>query len=127
MAQIVQASGLLWTSLLQPFFTGLAAFPGACVLSPDLSETGTNAVLRWRHQSLPLCFGEHSFARHQQAAEATETPCRVVRAKGVARDVDEPEDLNRLDANDPDLGKATARWSVAIGTNVSMEATHRAR
>ena len=97
------------------------------VLSPDLSETGTNAVLRWRHQSLPLCFGEHSFARHQQAAEATETPCRVVRAKGVARDVDEPEDLNRLDANDPDLGAATARWSVAIETSVSMSATHRTR
>ena len=97
------------------------------VLSPDLSEMGTNAVLRWRHQSLPLCFGEDSFARHQQAAEATETPCRVVRTRGVARDVDEPEDLNRLDANDPDLGKATARWSVAIDTNVSMSATHRAR
>ena len=32
-------------------------------------------------QSLPLRFGEHSFARHQHA-EATETPCRVVRAKG---------------------------------------------
>ena len=97
------------------------------VLSPDLSETGTNAVLRWRHQSLPLCFGEQSFARHQQAAEATETPCRVVRAKGVARDVDEPEDLNRLDANDPDLGEATARWSAAIETSVSMSATHRTR
>ena len=97
------------------------------VLSPDLSETGTNAVLRWRHQSLPLCFGEDSFARHQQAAEATETPCRVVRTRGVARDIDEPEDLNRLDANDPDLGEATARWSAAIETSVSMSATHRAR
>ena len=97
------------------------------VLSPDFPETGTNAVLRWRHQSLPLCFGEDSFARHQQAAEATETPCRVVRAKGVARDVDEPEDLDRLDANDPVLGAATARWSAAIETSVSMSATHRAR
>ena len=97
------------------------------VLSPDLSEMGTNAVLRWRHQSLPLCFGERSFAGHQQAAEATETPYRVVRAKGVARDVDEPEDLSRLDANDPDLGEATARWSAAIETSVSMSATHRAR
>ena len=94
------------------------------VLSPDFSETGTNAVLRWRHQSLPLCFGERSFAGHQQAAEATETPYRVVRAKGVARDVDEPEDLSRLDANDPDLGEATARWSAAIETSVSMSATH---
>ena len=96
------------------------------VLSPDLTETGTNAVLRWRHQSLPLCFGEDSFARHQQAAKATETPWRVVRAQGVARDVDEPEDLDRLDANDPCLGEATARWSVATGINVSLSATHRA-
>jgi len=95
------------------------------VLSPDFSETGTNAVLRWRHQSLPLCFGEHSFARHQQAAEATKTPWQVVRTSGVARDIDEPEDLDRLDDDDPSLGKATARWSVAVDTNVSMSATHR--
>ncbi len=96
------------------------------VLSPDLIETGTNAVLRWRHQSLPLCFGEDSFARHQQAAKATETPWRVVRASGVERDVDEPGDLGRLDGNDPRLGEATARWSADAGANVSLSATHRA-
>ena len=96
------------------------------VLSPDLTETGTNAVLRWRHQSLPLCFGENSFARHQQAAKAARTRWRVVRARGVARDVDEPEDLDRLDANDPDLGESTARWLVATDINVSLGATHRA-
>ena len=96
------------------------------VLSPDLTETGTNAVLRWRHQPLPLCFGEDSFARHQQAAKATGAPWRVVRAQGVARDVDEPEDLDRLDLKDPDLGQATARWSAATDINVSMSATHRA-
>lgn len=96
------------------------------VLSPDLTEKGTNAVLRWRHQSLPLCFGEDSFARHQQAAKATETPWRVVRANGVARDVDEPEDLDRLGSDDHGLGEATARWSAAADTNVSMSAIHRA-
>ena len=96
------------------------------VLSPDLTETGTNAVLRWRHQSLPLCFGEDSFARHQQAAKATGTPWRIVRAHGVARDVDEPEDLDRLKRNDPDLGEATACWSAVTDINVSMSATHRA-
>ena len=96
------------------------------VLSPDLTEMGTNAVLRWRHQSLPLCFGEDSFARHQQAAKAAETRWRVVRASGVARDVDEPEDLDRLDGNDPDLGESTVRWSVATNINVLSSATHRA-
>ena len=88
------------------------------VFSPDFTETGTNAVLRWRHQSLPLCFGKDSFARHQQAAKAAETRWRVVRASGVARDVDEPEDLDRLDGNDPDLGESTVRWSVATNINV---------
>ncbi len=96
------------------------------VLSPDLTETGTNAVLRWRHQSLPLCFGKDSFARHQQAAKATETLWRVVRASGVALDVDEPADLDRLDGNDPGLGEATARWSVYNDINVPLSATHGA-
>ena len=96
------------------------------VFSPDFTETGTNAVLRWRDQSVPLCFGEDSFARHRQAAKAAETRWRVVRASGVARDVDEPEDLDRLDGNDPDLGESTVRWSVATNINVLSSATHRA-
>ena len=96
------------------------------VISPDLIETGTNAVLRWRHQSLPLCFGEDSFSRHQHAAKATETPWRVVRASGVERDLDEPDDLSRLDGNDPRLGEATARWSADAGVNLSLSATHQA-
>ncbi|MEK9655733.1 MAG: 2-phospho-L-lactate guanylyltransferase [Halieaceae bacterium] len=96
------------------------------VLSPDLTETGTNAVLRWRHQSLPLCFGKDSFARHQQATRATETPWRVVCASGMALDIDEPSDLDRLDPNGAGLGEATARWSVDNEINVSMSATHRA-
>ena len=96
------------------------------VFSPDFTETGTNAVLRWRDQSVPLCFGEDSFARHQQAAKATETPWRVVRASGVAKDLDEPDDLGRLDGNDPRLGEATARWSANAGVNVPLSATHRA-
>ena len=96
------------------------------VFSPDFTETGTNAVLRWRHQSLPLCFGNDSFARHQQAAKAAETQWRVVRASGVARDIDEPEDLDRLDGNDPNLGESTVRWSVATNINVLSSATHRA-
>ena len=96
------------------------------VFSPDFTETGTNAVLRWRDQSVPLCFGEDSFARHQQAAKVAGTLWRVLRASGVARDVDEPEDLDRLDGTDPDLGESTARWLVSTDINVSSSATHGA-
>ena len=80
------------------------------VFSPDLAETGTNAVLRWRHHPLPLCFGEQSFERHKRAAKATGTPWRAVRSYGVARDIDEPDDLRRLEGHHLDLGASTARW-----------------
>ena len=127
------AEGLLFIHADLPFLghedisaVVAASLDHHAVLSPDLTETGTNAVLRWRHQSLPLCFGKDSFARHQQAAKATETLWRVVRASGVALDVDEPADLDRLDGNDPGLGEATARWSVYNDINVPLSATHGA-
>ena len=133
-AEKTAAEGLLFIHADLPFLGHddisavlAASLDHHAVLSPDLTETGTNAVLRWRHQSLPLCFGEDSFARHQQAAKATETPWRVVRANGVEKDVDEPEDLDLLNRKDPDLGEATARWSVDNDINVSLSATHRAR
>ena len=126
------AEGLLFIHADLPFLghedisaAGVASLDHHAVLSPDLTETGTNAVLRWRHQSLPLCFGKDSFARHQQAAKATETPWRVVRASGVALDFDEPADLDRLDGDDPGVGEATARWCVDAGINLSLSAIHQ--
>lgn len=83
----------------------LAAAPaGEIAIAPDRHGTGTNAL------SLPLpegrgfsfAFGADSFARHQ--AEALRLGLRVeeIRSQGLARDVDEPDDL-------PDAASLLAR------------------
>jgi 2-phospho-L-lactate guanylyltransferase len=74
----------------------LAAAPqGEIAIAPDRHGTGTNAI------SLPLpeakgfsfAFGPDSFARHN--AEAGRLGLRVeeIRSQGLARDIDEPDDL----------------------------------
>ena len=65
-----------------------------CAIAPDRHRRGTNALL-WP-STLPFAFGENSFARHQAIAEtAGLVPITVVR-RGLAHDVDVPEDLNGL-------------------------------
>jgi 2-phospho-L-lactate guanylyltransferase len=74
----------------------LAAAPeGTIAIAPDRHGTGTNAI------SLPLpaakgfsfAFGTDSFARHKVEAERIGLRLEEVHSQGLARDVDEPEDL----------------------------------
>lgn len=74
----------------------LAAAPESEIaIAPDRHGTGTNAL------SLPLpkarafafAFGPHSFARHNAEAERIGLKIEEVRSPGLARDVDEPDDL----------------------------------
>ena len=44
----------------------------------------------------PLRFGNDSFKPHHAAAQATGKPCVVLNFAGIAVDVDNPEDLQRL-------------------------------
>jgi 2-phospho-L-lactate guanylyltransferase len=44
----------------------------------------------------PLRFGNDSFKPHHAAAQATGKPCVVLNLSGIAVDVDNPEDLQRL-------------------------------
>ena len=72
-----------------------AAPPGTLAIAPDRHGTGTNAL------SLPLpaakgftfTFGPDSFALHCAEAERLGLPVEEIRSPGLARDVDEPEDL----------------------------------
>src|SRR5262249_55441619 len=66
------------------------------VLAPAADGEGTNAILRRPGDLFPLRFGNHSFAPHRRAAEATGRPVVVLRLTGVALDVDKPEDLQEL-------------------------------
>jgi 2-phospho-L-lactate guanylyltransferase len=74
----------------------LAAAPaGEIAIAPDRHGTGTNAL------SLPLpqakgfsfAFGPDSFARHNAEAERLGLRIEEIHSPGLAKDIDEPEDL----------------------------------
>jgi 2-phospho-L-lactate guanylyltransferase len=72
-----------------------AAAPGSLAIAPDRHGIGTNAL------SLPLpeaagftfAFGTDSFALHKLEAERLALKVETIHSRGLAHDVDEPEDL----------------------------------
>jgi 2-phospho-L-lactate guanylyltransferase len=66
------------------------------VLVPAADGRGTNAAFRRPADLFPLRFGNDSFKPHHAAAKATGKPCVVLNLPGIAVDVDNPEDLQRL-------------------------------
>lgn len=66
------------------------------VLVPAADGRGTNAALRRPVSLFPLRFGNDSFRPHLAAAQATGKPCVVLQSPGLAVDVDNPADLQRL-------------------------------
>jgi 2-phospho-L-lactate guanylyltransferase len=66
------------------------------VLAPAADGRGTNAAFRRPANLFPLRFGNDSFKPHLAAAQATGKPCIVLQLPGIALDVDNPEDLQRL-------------------------------
>ena len=59
-------------------------------------EPVTNAAFRRPANLFPLRFGNDSFKPHHAAAQATGKPCVVLNLPGIAADVDNAEDLERL-------------------------------
>lgn len=66
------------------------------VLVPAADCRGTNAALRRPAALFPLRFGNDSFKPHLAAGQATGKPCIVLQSPGIAVDVDNPADLQRL-------------------------------
>jgi 2-phospho-L-lactate guanylyltransferase len=66
------------------------------VLVPAGDGRGTNAVLRRPAALFPLHFGNDSFKPHFAAAQAMGKPCVVLPLPGIALDVDDPADLQKL-------------------------------
>jgi len=67
--------------------------PPSVVFAPDHTGTGTNALLVAPPDALPFRFGAGSFAHHRAEADARALPYAIVRAPGVAGDVDTPDDM----------------------------------
>jgi 2-phospho-L-lactate guanylyltransferase len=68
------------------------------VLAPSADQRGTNAAWRKPAGLFPLRFGNDSFWPHLNASRATGHPCVVLSLSGIALDVDNPADLQRLAA-----------------------------
>lgn len=66
------------------------------VLVPAADGRGTNAAFRRPADLFPLRFGNDSFKPHHAAAQASGKPCVVLNLPGIAVDVDNPEDLQRV-------------------------------
>ena len=83
------------------------------VLAPAADGRGTNAVLRRPANLFPLRFGNDSFKPHLAAARATGKPCIVLQLRGIAVDVDNPEDLQCLLAHPGETRTQTLlrRWT----------------
>ena len=79
----VELAQLLAAHTLAPSFT----------IAPSHDERGSNAIACSPPDGVPLRFGENSFYPHLQAAEACGIRPNVVRLRGIALDIDNPEDV----------------------------------
>lgn len=97
---------------------------GHAVFAPDTAREGTNALLRWADQILPLCFGVNSFAQHCEAARVGSVRWRAVERSGLLMDLDAPSDLERLNRYTDQLGRSTAAWSKQYQPQLDLAAIH---
>lgn len=83
------------------------------VLVPAADGRGTNAAFRRPADLFPLRFGNDSFRPHLAAAQATGKPCIVLELPGIALDVDNPEDLQKLltHSGETRTQKLIRRWA----------------
>jgi 2-phospho-L-lactate guanylyltransferase len=72
-------------------------------LAPSHDNNGTNGLLLAPPLAIAPCYGPGSYLQHVSRAMARRVDVNVVHLEGLARDIDEPDDLVRL------LGDAGAR------------------
>jgi 2-phospho-L-lactate guanylyltransferase len=84
----------------------LLAEDAPVVIAPDRHRRGTNALLLAPPSVISPAFGADSFRAHRELAQRASSPARIVTSRGLATDVDDPEDL-RLLRREPGLGRHT--------------------
>ena len=76
-------------------------------LAPSHDNNGTNGLLLVPPHAVAPCYGPGSYLRHLSQAMARRVDVNVVHLEGLARDIDEPDDLARL-LGDAKAGKRYA-------------------
>ena len=66
------------------------------VIAPDRHRRGTNALLLAPPSVISPAFGTDSFEAHRERARRASSEASIVTSRGLATDVDEPEDLRLL-------------------------------
>jgi 2-phospho-L-lactate guanylyltransferase len=74
-----------------------ATHPPVVVIAPDRHGSGTNALLISPSGLIEYDFGEDSFKRHCERAEAAGARLEILQLPSLALDLDLPEDLDLLD------------------------------
>jgi 2-phospho-L-lactate guanylyltransferase len=100
-----------------------AALDGAdLVLAPDRDQLGTNALALRLPAAMPTRFGHRdSFSRHLVGAAAAGLRVKMIRAHGLAFDLDTPADLDEL------LGAAPAETKPLVTGEGSVRTERRRR
>ena len=78
------------------------------VLSPALSDGGTNALAMRSPDLITPHFGEDSFAAHGAIARQKRLCCGVFRSKRIGRDIDVADDFRPLDFIPSDFSNLTS-------------------
>jgi 2-phospho-L-lactate guanylyltransferase len=87
------------------------------VIAPDRHRRGTNALLLSPPSVISPAFGVDSFTAHRERARHVSSEATVVTTRGLATDVDEPEDL-RLLLHEGGLGRHTAALLESVAFSV---------
>jgi hypothetical protein len=85
----------------------LLAEDAPVVIAPDRHRRGTNALLLAPPSVISPAFGEDSFRAHREGARRASSDARIVTSRGLATDVDDPEDLQLL-RREPGVGRRTS-------------------
>lgn len=89
------------------------------VIAPDRHQRGTNALLLSPASAIAPAFGEDSFRAHRERARRAGWDERIVTLRGLATDVDEPEDL-RLLLREAGVGRRTRELLDSVAFSAAL-------
>jgi 2-phospho-L-lactate guanylyltransferase len=89
------------------------------VVAPDRHFRGTNALVLAPPSAIEPAFGEDSFREHRERARVASTRAHIITSRGLATDIDDPEDL-RLLLREPAVGRRTRELLESVAFSAAL-------